>query len=209
MRALFALTLGCGLLAVAPPPAAADTPPDFEASRAPIEAFCGTLGETMAQGQVLGFEGRRAKLAPAIDATYDIAFMASRALGRKWRTLSPEDQARWISAFRDITLNTYATRFASSSGEKFSVDAVEPSRRGTAIVFTRILSPDSEPVDIRYRMRRDAEGHWRIIDVFLNGTVSELALRHSEYASVIEREGFPHLLESIRAKIAAGDDALD
>ena len=35
---------------------------------------------------------------------------------------------------------------------------------------------------------------WRIVDIYLNGTVSELALRRSEYSALIQREGFEALL---------------
>ncbi|MGI9431564.1 MAG: ABC transporter substrate-binding protein, partial [Myxococcota bacterium] len=51
--------------------------------------------------------------------------------------------------------------------------------------------------------RADAEGAWRIIDVFLNGTVSELALRRSEYSSVIRSDGYEALRDGLREKIAA------
>ena len=129
--------------------------------------------------------------------------MAAKALGRYGRTLSSEQRAEWTHTFRDLTVNTYATRFAEFSGQEFAVDDVMPSARGTFLVLTRILSPGSEPVEIRYRVRADAEGVFRIIDVFLNGTVSELALRRSEYSSVIKSDGYEALQDGLREKIAA------
>ena len=46
-------------------------------------------------------------------------------------------------------------------------------------------------------------GGWKVIDVYLNGNVSELALRRSEYASALKRDGFEQLLASVETKIAA------
>jgi phospholipid transport system substrate-binding protein len=66
-----------------------------------------------------------------------------------------------------------------------------------------VVTPNETPIAINYRMRPDGES-WRIIDVYLNGTVSELALRRSEYAAVLQRDGFEKLVASIDEKIAAG-----
>ena len=45
-------------------------------------------------------------------------------------------------------------------------------------------------------------GDWRVVDVYLDGTVSELALRRSEYSSALKREGFDELVGSVETKIA-------
>ncbi len=80
--------------------------------------------------------------------------------------------------------------------------SVEPARHQTLMVRTRILPEDEDPVELDYRLR-NVEGSWRIIDVFMNGTVSELALRRSEYSSVFKREGFESLLSLLEEKIAS------
>jgi phospholipid transport system substrate-binding protein len=69
------------------------------------------------------------------------------------------------------------------------------------MVRTRIIFVDEDPIELDYRLR-NAEGSWRIIDVFMNGTVSELALRRSEYSSVFKRDGFELLLSSLEEKSA-------
>ena len=50
-------------------------------------------------------------------------------------------------------------------------------------------------------MRR-VNGRWKIVDVYLDGTVSELALRRSEFSSIVKRESFDALIEAIDAKTA-------
>jgi len=44
-----------------------------------------------------------------------------------------------------------------------------------------------EPVRLDYLVRQ-TEGMWKIIDVFLNGNISQLAARRSEYSALV-REG--------------------
>ena len=51
-----------------------------------------------------------------------------------------------------------------------------------------------------YRIRTDA-GETRIVDVLLKGTVSELALRRSDYTAVLEQHGFEALVTTMQRKL--------
>ncbi len=137
----------------------------LDAARAPIEQLYRALQAAMEGGDSLGISGRREIIRPAVDAAYDIEFMGSKALGRHWSRLTDEQRAQWLSTFRALTINTYATRFERFSGQVFEVGEVASASRGTSVVYTRILSPGKEPAEIRYRMRPLGEAGWRIVDV--------------------------------------------
>jgi len=173
-----------------------------EPPSAVVEAFHGELLKAMKRADELGYEGRYELIAPALRATFDLDFMAEKAVGRHWRELSEEDQARMRDIFTRFTLSTYASRFSGYSGERFETTAEQPAPRDTMFVRTRLVRTDGEaPVEINYRLHRIEPG-WRVIDVLLRGTVSELALRRSEYSSVIKRDGFEALLSELEEKIA-------
>ena len=179
---------------------------DIETARQPVEQLYAVLIECLKNADPLGLEGRRAKIAPAVEAGYDLPFMAEKILGRHWSTLDASDQQRWSETFGRLTVATYAERMTGFSGQVFEVLKVEPSSHETAVVYTQVVTPKEPPIAINYRMRPDGDG-WRIIDVYLNGTVSELALRRSEYAAVLQRDGFEKLVASIDGKIKAGQIA--
>jgi phospholipid transport system substrate-binding protein len=176
---------------------------DLSEAQRPIEQLYAVLLECLRNADALGLEGRRAKISPAVQAGYDLPFMAEKILGRHWVTLSDADRTRWTDTFGSLTVATYAERMTSFTGQVFEVLKVEPSQRDTAVVYTQVVTPKEAPIAINYRMRDDGGG-WRIIDVYLNGTVSELALRRSEYAAVLQRDGFEKLVASIDEKIRAG-----
>jgi phospholipid transport system substrate-binding protein len=176
---------------------------DLEAARKPVEQLYAVLLECLKNADLLGLEGRRAKIAPAVEAGYDVPFMAEKILGRHWAALAEPDRTRWTATFGSLTVATYAERMTGFTGQVFEVLKVEPSQRDTAVVYTQVVTPKEAPIAINYRMRENGDG-WRIIDVYLNGTVSELALRRSEYAAVLQRDGFEKLVASIDAKIKAG-----
>lgn len=166
-----------------------------------VETFHSGLIDIMKEAEALGFQGRIDRLSPLMGETFDLDFMASKTVGRHWRKLSAEDKGRWAEAFTHFTTANYAGRFTGFTGEKFVTLGVENAARGTRVVLTKIVVPDGEEVQLNYRLV-ERDGTWKIIDVYLNGTVSELALRRSEYSSALKREGFDQLLDSIETKIA-------
>ncbi|MDH3211747.1 MAG: ABC transporter substrate-binding protein [Myxococcales bacterium] len=189
-----ALILAVALLA---PVARADDP----APTRLIDRLHADLLGVMQEAEALGFKGRYERLAPLLNECFDLPFMAEKSVGRYWRTASEEDRARLLETFRRFIVSNYAGRFTGYSGQRFETLGDEPALRDTVLVRSRIVDPVEEPIDLDYRLRR-VNGSWKIIDVYLNGTVSELALRRSEYSTLIQREGIGGLLAALDAKIA-------
>jgi phospholipid transport system substrate-binding protein len=189
------LALGIGLLAV---PARAEDQPV-----ASIKSFYDVLLDVMKNADKLGFEGRVQKLDPVIRKTYDLPLMARLTVGPQWTSLTPEQQQRVTEAFSKMTVNTYASRFDGYSGEKFEVSPQTSKSSNGTVVQSRLIKSDGEPISLNYLMR-DENGAWKVIDVFLNGTASELATRRSEFSSVLRRDGPDALVRVIEKRAAEG-----
>lgn len=160
----------------------------------------GLLG-VMRRADELGYAGRVEALAPVIADTYDSAAMARIAAGQHWAGLTPEQRARLVDAFRDYTVSSYAARFDGYAGERFETLGERATRRDDVLVETRIVTGDGEAVPISYLLREGEDG-WRVIDVLLDNSVSELALRRSEYGSLLAREGLDGLLRELDEAVA-------
>ena len=165
-----------------------------------IETMHAGMLEVMRTSATTTFEERAAKLEPVIDTAYDLDFMGRKSLGKSFDSLSPEDQKRWLETFHRFMVANYAGRFTSFSGQKFETLGEEPAAQETVLVRTRLVDPGKENVDLAYRLRQQ-DGAWKIIDVYLKGTVSELALRRSDFTATLDREGFPALMTNLDGKI--------
>lgn len=166
-----------------------------------VETLHDGMISVMRESKELSFEQRAARLAPILEAAFDLDFMGRKSLGRSFDTLDPADRKRWLEAFRRFTVANYAGRFTGYSGQRFETLGEEEAASDTVLVRTRLLDPGGENMDLDYRLRRTSAG-WKIIDVYLKGRVSELALRRADFSAVLDREGFAALLESVDAKIA-------
>ncbi len=148
-----------------------------------VEGFHQTLLLVMKQAEMLGIEGRYRVLEPRVEETLDLQRMIRVAAGSQWTKASPEERARLFDAFARLTVATYASRFSGYSGESFETLAERPGPRDTMLVDTRIVRSDGPPVALTYVLRKTGD-RWRVIDILLNSTVSELAMRRSEYRSL-------------------------
>ena len=166
-----------------------------------IASFHAALLETMQQAKSLGYSGRYEKLAPTIENTFDLAFMAQYSAGRHWRAFSAVQQKGLVDAFSRITIATYASRFNGYSGERFHILAENDARRGTKIVHTELEKSDGERIKLSYLMRQTKAG-WRTIDVFVKSGISELATKRSDYGATLDRKGYEGLIAALEQMIA-------
>jgi phospholipid transport system substrate-binding protein len=174
-------------------------PPESDAS-VTVEMLHTSLVEVMKEAEQLGYAGRYARLEPVMKDLFDLPFMAEKAVGRYWDEVTQEERDRLVDAFSRYTIANFAGRFDGYSGQHFETLGREPSARDTLMVRTRLIDPGRESVQLDYRLHASGS-RWRIVDIYMNGAVSELALRRSEYASLIKREGFAALLAALDARV--------
>jgi len=166
-----------------------------------VDALHEKLISVMKDAEALGYDGRFERLEPVINELFDIPFMAEKSIGRHWKTVEEENRARLLTTFERFTVANYAGRFTGYSGQFFETLKEQESKYGTVLVYSRLVSENGETVQLNYRLRPAKDGGWKIIDVLLNGTISELALRRSEYSSLIKREGFAALMSALNKRI--------
>ena len=166
--------------------------------QANVRGFYDSLLSTMKNGPMLGQSGRYARLAPVVDRVFDVSSMTRLAIGTTWATLPPAQQQQLIQAFRHYIAATYADRFDSYSGEQLQVTGEQPYN-ADVIVQTKIVKPTGEATTLNYLMRQN-QGSWQISDVYLDGTISQLAVQRSEFNSILRREGVDGLVMALNRK---------
>jgi len=163
-----------------------------------VRSFYNVLLGNMQQGRMLGESGRYARLAPVVGRTFDIPLMTRLAVGPAWETLPPAEQQRLQAAFAHYVTATYADQFDSFSGQQLQVIGEQPSG-SNVMVQTKIVKSNGETTKLDYLMRPD-QGSWQISDVYLDGTISQLAVHRSEFYSILRREGVDGLVMALNRK---------
>jgi phospholipid transport system substrate-binding protein len=165
-----------------------------------VKTFYTALTETMKQGDQLGFYGRFKMLQPIVASAFDLPLMTRVAVGSPWNSATADEQKQLISAFSDFSVANYASRFAKYNNERFDVMDEKPAAGGGVIVETMLSPKDSDPVMLNYLLKTDTAGEFRIVDVLLDGSISELANRRAEFTSIVQRDGISALVNSLGDK---------
>ncbi|WP_342783575.1 ABC transporter substrate-binding protein [Rhodoligotrophos appendicifer] len=156
-----------------------------------IGNFHAGLLSTMKQGASLGYAGRAQRLAPLVRRTFGLQTMARLIVGSQWGSLSASERRSIEDAFAKWVIANYASRFDSWGGESFVTDGVTDGGRQTVIVNTQIVP---QGVKLGYRVLNG-----RVIDVYLSGSISQLAQWRSEFGAVLQQQGPKGLVARLEA----------
>jgi len=165
-----------------------------------VAHFQSELLSVMRDATALGFEGRFAQLEPAVKQSHDLPRVARLTIGRRWRSLDAQQQARFVDTFTRLVITTYAHQFHAYSGESFNSKSVRSLKRGRMLVRTELIKSNGKRVHLDYVLNH-RNGRWLIMNIIADG-VSDLALKRAEYSNDIKRNGFEHLLSVLEGKIA-------
>jgi phospholipid transport system substrate-binding protein len=157
------------------------------------------LLSVMKEADALAVKGRYQRLSPEIQLSFHLRLMARVTSGTTWKKAATAQKDSLTRAFTRLSVATYASRFDGYSGQRFETTGERPGPRATHLVDTRILSPGEQPVPLTYVLKQ-IDGRWGIVDVLLDTGISELAVRRSEYRSVLKKGGVDGLITVLNAK---------
>jgi phospholipid transport system substrate-binding protein len=163
-----------------------------------VKGLYDALLNTMKNGRILGQSGRFAQLDPVIRRSFDIASMARLSIGSSWAGLSESQRQQITESFGRYISAIYADRFDSYAGQKLEVTGEQSASSGV-MVRSQIIKASGEPVKVDYMMRRNGES-WLISDIYLDGAISEVATRRSEFSAILKNEGIDGLIAALNRK---------
>jgi phospholipid transport system substrate-binding protein len=179
--------------------ARADTP-----EAAPVTALnSGLLAVMKAGSGGANFATREASLTPVVQQSYDLQTVTQNSVGFLWSTLPAAQQQKLVELIGQFTTASYASQFNSYGGESFSVLPTEkPLGQGYIIQSKLTPGGGGDPVELDYAVHNTSQG-WRITDVLLGGTISQVALHESDFASLVSSGDASRLIAALQSKIAA------
>jgi len=167
-----------------------------EPAAAAVQGFYDALVASMKSGGTA--KSRYEKLKPAVEQAFDIPGMTALSVGPTWSSTSPADQKALTEAFERMTIANYARNFDSYSGEKFTVDPTVVDRNSDKLVKSTLKPSNGDSIPFNYRLHQ-AGGSWKIVDIYLNGNISQLAQKRSDFGATLQASGPEGLAKKINA----------
>lgn len=196
LKRLLSIVLACGALAFTGT-AAAQEAPDALVKRISSEVLDTAKTDKDIQGgnQKKVLELVEAKVLPHID----FQRMTALAAGRYWREATPEQQQRLAEEFRDLLVYTYSGAISQVRDQKIEYKPFRGAPTDTEVeVRTQVLQPRGEPIQLNYRLEKQASG-WKIYDVNVLGAWLVESYK-SSFSTEIGKNGIDSLIKVLDEK---------
>ena len=162
--------------------------------------------ETLGQAAILAaeFEGRSERkdaIRSLIRVGFDLDVISRIVLGKFWNRAKAVQRAEFKDLFNEYLVNSFANHL-----NRIDALTVVASNRvaGDDFLVRTSINRASDTANAVWRVRA-WDGEYRIIDLMIDGI--SLALTHrSEFTSVIQRDGFEELLQTLRKRTSTHAD---
>lgn len=179
---------------------AADPPVDDTASPESVVARLeSALIENMKAGDSMTFDERFETLRPLLDEIMAVDRMGRYVFGRDWQEFEASQRESFRKTFLDLSAATYAGQFKAFGGESFDPVAVQMQGEDRAVVKRLLTTGSGRQIAFDYLMTRD-DAHWQIVTIITDG-VSDLAIKRTQYRSILDNEDFDAVIAHIRESI--------
>jgi phospholipid transport system substrate-binding protein len=173
---------------------AAQESPDATVKRVAEETLAAVRSDPQIQA------GNQARIREVVEAKvapyFDFTRITALAMGKNWRTATPEQQKRLTEEFRSLLVRTYSGALAQYRDEKLDYKPVRMNAGDTEVlVRTAVVRASGPPVPIDYSMQKSPDG-WKCYDVVVGG-VSLVTNYRDEFNAQIEKGGVDGLIKAL------------
>jgi phospholipid transport system substrate-binding protein len=186
-----------GVAALAAAPARAQEMPDVMVKRIAQDVLASVKADPLIQA------GNEARIREVVEAkllpNFDFTRMTTLAMGKNWRTATPEQQKRLTDEFRSLLVRTYSGALAQYRNETIDYKPLRMNPGDTDVtVRTLVVRPAGSPVQIDYSMEKKADV-WKCYDVVVAG-VSLVTNYRDEFNEQIKNGGVDGLIGTLAGR---------
>ncbi|MGH8143065.1 MAG: MlaC/ttg2D family ABC transporter substrate-binding protein [Steroidobacteraceae bacterium] len=142
-----------------------------------------------------------AKLRALVDGVllphFDTAFAARLVLGRHWNMATPDQRARFITAFYNSLLRNYGDALLDFTANRMQVLPYHGSASAKyATVATRVRKSDGSLVSVNYNLENTSQG-WKVWDVVIEGISYDKSFQQ-DFGEQIDRQGIEAVITRLQ-----------
>ena len=131
-----------------------------------------------------------------INRTYDAEKMLKMIIGAAWKNQDNEKKKELIVVFKKYISKNYLNRFSKIQDVSFSNEKKEKISSDFFLVRSNLIIKQ-EKISIDYLLHLK-DNTWKIFDVLLDGSVSEIATKKSEFRIYIKEKKIDELIKALK-----------
>jgi phospholipid transport system substrate-binding protein len=174
--------------------AQADEAPDAMVKRVSQDMIATIKSDPLIQA------GNEARIREVIEVKliphFDFMRMTALAMGKNWRTATPEQQKRLSDEFKTLLVRTYSSALTKYRDETIDYKPLRMTPADTDVtVRTVVMKSGGQPIQIDYSLTKGADG-WKVFDVVISG-VSLVTNYRDEFNEQMKNGGVDGLIKTL------------
>lgn len=133
--------------------------------------------------------------------------MTAIAVGRAWRSATPEQQKRLLEEFKTLLVRTYSGALSQVREHTVQLKPLRAAPTDTDVVVRTEVKGKGDPIQLDYRLEKADQG-WRIYDVNVLGVWLADTSFKAQFAPIVSNGGIDALISTLadlnRKAAAAG-----
>ncbi len=127
---------------------------------------------------------------------FDFMRMTALAMGKNWRSATPEQQKRLSDEFKTLLVRTYSGALAKYRDEAIDYKPLRMNPADTDVtVRTVVMKSGGQPIQMDYSLTKGTDG-WKVFDVVISG-VSLVTNYRDEFNEQIKSGGVDGLIKTL------------
>ena len=139
------------------------------------------------------------KVQSVISNTYNIERMLALIIGEVWKKSISKDQMALKKVFEEYIAKNYILRFKNIKNLEFGKLEINQAGKSYQMAKTKLIINSKNIVPLSYLLNQ-TNNSWKIFDVLIDGSISEIATKKSEFKNFINQGDLTPLLEALRKK---------
>ena len=137
------------------------------------------------------------KTLKAVRSFYDAEKMIQMIIGVHWNNISEAKKKELTEVFQTYIASNYLRMFEKISNPSFEQSAEKKIGKNYRLIKTFLILNKDERVEINYLLLKKNE-EWKIFDVLLAGSVSEIATKKSEFRKYLKNGNIEELINALK-----------
>ena len=138
----------------------------------------------------------REEMLPAVD----VRFSAYRVIGKQLNNTTPEQRERFVDAFSDYLVVTYADALAAYDDQKLDIGSGKVGAEDKLVsIPVAVLEPNKPTIKLEFKLRKNNRtGEWKVFDMIAEG-ISLLSAKQGELSGLIRQKGIDQVTKDLHA----------
>lgn len=122
--------------------------------------------------------------------------MTAIAVGRAWRSATPEQQKRLLDEFKTLLVRTYSGALTQVKDQTVQLKPMRAAADDPEVVVRTEVKGKGDPIQLDYRLEKTPAG-WKIYDVNVLGVWLADTSFKSQFAPIVANSGLDGLISNL------------